>query len=153
MWISIKKDVVHLYEDLIILLIIGSIYIPPYSRYSSLEIFDELEREIVTFSFVTECICHIGDLNSWVACEKDYIDLEDFVNHVLDTIVFQNACSYNDYSELQKYGFFLDRESNDNTTNQYRKKLINICKNCSFFFWNARSKHDKNGEYTVNPSV
>lgn len=57
----------HLYEDLII----GTIYKP---TVNSLEIFDELERKIVTFSAVSECICLIGR----VACEKDYIDLVDF---------------------------------------------------------------------------
>lgn len=97
-------------------------------------------------------LCLIGDFNSRVACEKDYFDLVDFENPVLDDNILRNACSSNDFMELQKYGFFVDRESNDKTINQYGKKLINICKNCNIFILNGRSKHDKNGAYTCKSS-
>lgn len=50
---------------------------PVNSRYSSLESFDEFEREIVTFATNTKCICLVGDFNSRLACAKDYIDLVD----------------------------------------------------------------------------
>lgn len=81
LWIRVKKDVVYLYEDLII----GIIYILFVNFcYLFLEIFDEFEREIVIFLIVIECICLIGDFNSRVVCEKDYFDFVDFENLVLD---------------------------------------------------------------------
>lgn len=91
-------------------------------------------------------------MNSRVACEKDYFDLADHENPVLNDKILQNARSSNDFMELQKYGFFVDRESNDKTINQYGKKLINICTNCSIFSLNGQSKHYKNGAYTCKSS-
>lgn len=56
----------------------GVVYIPPeHTRYSSLDSFNELEQEFLSFSSKSRYICLVGDFNSRTSTEPDFVDTEE----------------------------------------------------------------------------
>ena len=51
---------------------------PINSKFSSLDIFEDVEKEIFNFSTENKCICLVGDFNSRVSTLKDYTDHDEF---------------------------------------------------------------------------
>jgi hypothetical protein len=69
LWIRIDGKAFNIQNQIII----GAVYIPPInSRFSTIDIFDELEREVSSFIDDSSSVCLFGDFNSRTATEKDF---------------------------------------------------------------------------------
>lgn len=135
----------------------GTVYITPSnSRFSSVEIFDDIENEIFNLSKENDCICLLGDFNSRVSTLRDFIDVDDSLSHFCNSADnnsnFDWAVDQIDLEAIEKYGFSIERKSKDNIVNCYGKKLIDICKHCNIIILNGRSMGDQNGEFTCKQS-
>ena len=74
LWVKIEGKTFGINDHFLI----GTVYIPPSnSRFSSIEIFEDLENEIYYLSTEHKCICLDGDFNSRVSSLKDFTDCDE----------------------------------------------------------------------------
>ena len=118
--------------------LLGAIYIPPEtSRHSYLEIFDEIEQDILEFSSDKECcIILAGDFNARVGNLSDTDIAKPHIN--------------DDITESDDLGCFqLARQTQDMTINRYGRRLVSLCKTMKLCLLNGRVGQDKNiGHFT-----
>ena len=112
------------------------VYIPPCnSKYFDLELFDQLERDIVHFSTIGSVIL-MGDFNSRTGKYSDTVSQEG------------NSIITNDQSESAFQP--AQRNSFDNLLNSHGKKLLEICKNLDLRIVNGRVNGDTLGRPTFH---
>ena len=144
LWISCNGQMLNLPDNLLI----GTVYIPPEnSRYSSADLFQQIQQDVLTLSCNYRYISIIGDFNSRTASLPDYIDIpDDGTNHDL----FANDVQLLDYFNIPKV-----RKSLDVHRNNYGSKLLDLCKHTNLFVANGRIGSDKSvGNFTCkNVSV
>ncbi|CAG2209262.1 unnamed protein product [Mytilus edulis] len=127
--------------------IFGIVYVPPEnSSYSSVEAFNDIEREFHKFNENTNLICLVGDFNARTGNLRDYIennDTEDyFVNNVID------ITELTDIKILDELCIPKHRTSPDLVVNNFGRKLVDFCKNNNVFIYNGRIGNDKAGKST-----
>lgn len=131
---------------------LGTVYIPPInSRFSSVDIFDDIENEIFCLSKENECVCLIGDFNSRRSTLRDYNESDEtsqIFNNTKSDINFNWVSDELDVQSLEKYGLSIERKSKDNIVNSYGKRLVEVCKHCNMIILNGRSSSDQEGEFT-----
>lgn len=148
LWIRIEGKTFSIKKHILM----GTVYIPPSnSRFSSVEIFDDIENEIFNLFKENDCICLLGDFNSRVSTFRDFIDV-DVCNIAENNSNFNLAVDEIDLEAIEKYGFSIERKSKDKIVNCYGKKLIDICKHCNIIILDGRSMGDQNGEFTCKQS-
>ena len=89
-----------MFNELLFSWYLGTVYIPPSnSRFSSVEIFDDIENEIF----------NLGDFNSRVSTLRDFIDVDDSLSQLCN--IAQNNSNFNgavdeiDFEAIEKYSF------------------------------------------------
>ena len=117
------------------------VYCPPEgSVYANEDMFVELEQFILDNNDGKE-VCLLGDFNARTATRMDY-----------DPSKGKPACddeTLNEYEYLLDRGFDLKRYSEDNRTNNYGHRLIELCKNLGILIVNGRLSNDrKKGKLT-----
>ena len=131
LWSKISKEILNSDKDLYVC----GTYIPPEkSKYFNLEIFEELENDIIHFSSNANVIT-LGDFNARTSKLEDFIS-NDGSNHINDT-------SEHSFSPPERQSF-------DLTSNNHGKKLIDICKSCDLRILNGRTLGDSLGRPTFH---
>ena len=128
--------------------LIGAVYIPPESpKYSSPDIFLQIEQDILSHSVNYKYIALIGDFNSRTCILPDYIDIDE---DDIDPDLIPNDVCILDNLNIQRA-----RKSCDTQINNFGYHLLNLCKHTNIFIANGRIGMDRNvGRFTCkNTSV
>ena len=129
LWCKISKNILNSNSDLFLC----GIYIPPEnSKYFENSIFDELEKEINTYSSKGD-IMLTGDFNARTSTHEDFIS-NDGNKHLNDLDRNNMKC----------------RENFDNKINNHGKQIIEICKIYDLQILNGRTKGDSFGRPTFH---
>ena len=121
-------------------ILIGVVYIPPESsRYSSVEMFEEIESHVIASSKENTSVCILGDFNARCGnlCEvlsfdQNVIDLEN--EFIMKQIMHEQM--------LLELGHNLNRLSSDKICNNYGYRLIDMCKYLGLLIANGRCGKD-----------
>jgi len=134
MWVKVDSKLV---KNGMLLCIV---YIPPQnSPYSSVEMFDILENNMLMLDDTTSC-CIIGDFN---ARTKDSCDILYIDTHVID-IGDELARTHTDnVILLEENNIPLTRMSQDISNNGYGDRLLSLCKSMNLLIANGRCGDDK----------
>ena len=115
--------------------ILGSVYIPPKnSRYSKIDIFDDIEQEITEGNRASHDIVLAGDFNARTGMIKE--NLHD---------------SLDIFNENQKD--ICDRKSEDCVINNYGHRLVELCSNLNIIIINGRAGTDSGKVICKNASL
>ena len=116
----------------------GIVYIPPLgSKYSYSEPFFEIQNELFRyFSQSKHCIL-FGDLNARCGNLQDYTVMSELLTEFCDLQTFQTE-EGEIFRNFALYNIPLDRNTADNSCNNYGLQLIDLCKNNNIFMWNGR---------------
>ena len=128
--------------------LIGAVYIPPESsKYSSPDIFAQIENDLLSFTNTHKYICMIGDFNSRTSSLNDFVEIID------DN--FEDGIFSNDITLLDEMHVPRCRSSKDTVVNNYGRYLLELCKYSNLFILNGRCGADRNiGDFTCkNVSV
>jgi hypothetical protein len=149
LWISIKKQLTHYDENIIL----GSIYLPPEnSRFFTAENFEIFEDEITKKCQENKYVYLAGDTNSRVGTLRDFIRSDQHINHIFD-IDDELQSQLDKYTILENLSISLNRNSADKRTNTHGLRLIDICKNNNIFILNGRMFQDQHvGNFTFRDS-
>ncbi|CAC5414121.1 unnamed protein product [Mytilus coruscus] len=120
----------------------GTVYIPPVnSIYSSIDIFDVIEDDLITF--ITEKdykVCLIGDFNAHTGTKPDYIVLDEYI---CNSMQLDNIPSHDiNINNLDKFGININRASLDKSVDNYGNRLLQLCKSLELFIANGRLGKD-----------
>ena len=135
--------------------VFGVVYIPPEgSSYSSIDIFDSIESELVHFiSEKNYKICLMGDFNSHTRTLPDFVNVDDQICEFLklDTNTMNNL----NQNTLDSYGISSVRHNMDKSpVDNYGKRLLNLCKSLDIHIINGRVGNDRNiGNFTCKGST
>ena len=111
-------------------------YIPPCnSKYFDIELFDQLEQDVVHFCS-TGSVILMGDFNSRTGKYSDTVSQEG--NDIID-----NDQSKSAFEPVQRNSF-------DNVLNSHGKQLLDICKNLDLRIVNGRVNGDNLGRPTFH---
>lgn len=118
-------------------------YIPPEgSQYSSIEIFDKIENNIIDVNaqFVDHSIIMLGDYNSRTSLLSDFVDIDRYIS---DAILDNDPAHTLSRNNLCDLGIPLDRYSNDaNFINNYGIRLVDLCRSTGLLIANGRCGND-----------
>jgi hypothetical protein len=117
------------------------VYIPPeYTKYSSDEAFNEIQKEYLSLLNISKYICRVGDFNARTSNCDDFIILDDNDhnnNNILDYV--------DNYTEVfESLSLPVERSSMDMIRNRYGNMLLEFCKGNSLFIVNGRVGQDNN---------
>ena len=149
-WFNVKNLFFH------VLVLFGAVYIPPEnSSYSSINMFDDLEEDIINFSANNIYkLCLLGDFNAHTSNYQDFICVNE---HICDTFNLDDVTKQMlNKSLLEDIGIITLRYSEDKCkVNNYGKRLLSLCKSLDIHFANGRlGKDNKVGSVTCkNTSV
>ena len=126
-------------------ILLGSLYIPPEtSKHSCIEIFDDIEHDILELTSDKErSIILAGDLNARIGRLSD-VDIDED----------QTRLEFLNYCQPVNLGSFpYIRHTQDNTINRYGQRLIKLCKSVNIYILNGRTGQDKyTGRFTSKNS-
>ncbi len=129
------------------------VYIPPEnSDYSNINMFEAMEEDFINVHN-DEFVCFMGDFN---ARTKDLSDLLGMDADILDSLELDDHLKEKILEEniLDELGFSLNRNSQDNTVNNYGYRILELCKNTGVCMLNGRISKDCMGNTTCdNKSV
>ena len=118
LWMSCNGSVLNLQQNILI----GAIYIPPESsKYSSPDIFLQIEQDILSHSVDYPYLAIIGDANSRTGILPDFIDIMD---DELDVDLIANDINLLDTLNIPRV-----RKACDTQRNNFGVELLNLCKN------------------------
>ena len=109
----------------------GAVYLPPEgSPYSSIDLFDKLEYDILNFTSESDShLCLLGDFNARSGTLSDFTDIDE---NIADSLLDYESQFILSKNNLQDLGFPIDRYSNDQQTNNFGFRLIELCKSLLF---------------------
>ena len=117
-------------------ILVCGVYIPPCnSKYFDIELFDQLEQDVIRFSS-TGSVILMGDFNSRTGKYSDTVSQEG--NDIID-----NDQSKSAFEPVQRNSF-------DNALNSHGKQLLDICKNLDLRIVNGRVNGDTLGRPTFH---
>jgi hypothetical protein len=125
LWCRIEKEFLLLDKDLIC----GVVYIPSEnSKYSDLELFDQMENDIVKWRNDYDCyFCIAGDLNAHMGTKPDFIyEVANVDNENRDTPDILPNRSSSDNSRINNYG----------------NRLLELCASLGIYIVNGRCGKD-----------
>ncbi|WAR01333.1 hypothetical protein MAR_007891 [Mya arenaria] len=105
------------------------------SPYSSIEIFDQIESDIVDFRSEGLLVCMIGDFNVRSGLLSDFISVDQHISDELLDIETEMLLNKNNLDVL---GFPSERYSEDYTCNNYGHRFIDLCKSLDVHIANGR---------------
>lgn len=141
LWFTFKNNVII--SDCVIF---GAVYIPPErSHYSSIDIFDVIENDIIDFvsdSNSNAKICLLGDFNAHTGISPDFVGVDDHISDVLNLDkVTRNSLNMN---ILEQFNIPILRYNKDKTkVDNYGKRLLSLCQGLDIFIANGRLDQDK----------
>ena len=108
-------------------------YVPPEnSNYSSLDMFDSIENQYVEFEGLAKFFCLLGDFNARTGSLGDYLDIN---RHLADHLLLDEYCYNSDeINILESCDIPVNRSSQDNTTNKYGERFLELCKKHWYFY-------------------
>ena len=116
----------------------GIVYIPPHgSKYSYLDPFFEIQNEMIRFFSNSKHCLLFGDLNARCGTLQDYTRIDDFITDYYDLQILQDEES-EIFRNFELHNIPLNRNTVDDSTNNYGHQLIDLCKNNNIFLWNGR---------------
>ena len=123
----------HISENLLGYTLFGGvIYIPPEgSKYSDIELFDQIENELIELKRTNSQICIFGDMNARTGILNDFTSLSD---NIESSFIYDED---SDETNLSDLGYPIKRTSKDKTTNNYGFKLVDLCKSNSLYIVNG----------------
>ena len=132
----------------------GACYIPPErSDYSSIDIFDVIETELLKYAVDKNCkVCLLGDFNAHTGKKDDFVEMNHYVSESaqLDKEIKQNF----DFVDLDALGICKKRSSLDKSVDNYGNRLLLLCKDLNLLIANGRLFKDKNiGALTCKEST
>ncbi|CAG2212946.1 unnamed protein product [Mytilus edulis] len=132
----------------------GACYIPPESSdYSSIDIFDVIETELLKNAVDKNCkVCLLGDFNAHTGKKDDFVEMNHYVSESvqLDKEIKQNF----DFVDLDALGICTKRSSLDKSVDNYGNRLLLLCKDLNLLIANGRLFKDKNiGALTCKEST
>lgn len=106
---------------------IGAVYLSPEgSPFSSIELFDRLEYDILNFTSGNDSyLCLLGNFNASSGILSDFTDL---VGNIADSLLDYESQFIFSKNILQELGFPFDPCSNDMRTNNFGFRLMELCK-------------------------
>ena len=111
------------------------------SNYSSLDMFDSIENQYVEFEGLAKLFCLLGDFNARSGSLGDFLDIN---RHLADHLLLDEYCYNSDkINILESCDIPVNRSSQDNTTNKYGERFLELCKNTGICIMNGRSFLDK----------
>jgi exonuclease III len=126
-------------------ILIGIVYIPPEnSKYSDVKMFEDLENELVSLTAGKNLSKIIfGDLNSRTANLTDSVFLDNIISEAVD---FSDEITQElfENQEIVTYSIDTQRYSQDNVSDKYGKRLLNMCRHLGIYILNGRVGCDKN---------
>jgi len=122
-------------------IIMGITYIPPEnSNYSSIELFDDLENQMLSFDVPNAVFCIVGDFN---ARSKNMNEILNLDQHVIDPSNDMIRSQFDNELVLNEYNIPLERKSQDHVCNNYGKRLVELCSSMGLVIANGRSGKDR----------
>ena len=147
-WIRISKNLFGSDSDVIL----GTVYIPPrQSPYSKIDLFDELENDILDHNLDNEYVVLCGDFNSHTGVENDYVIMDDKIIEIggMDE---NNNKNLDVEKSLKANTKRLNCDKLKKDT--YGTRLLDLCKNTSMCIYNGRVGTDKSiGEVTTTKNT
>ncbi|KAK7485563.1 hypothetical protein BaRGS_00023251, partial [Batillaria attramentaria] len=127
--------------------LLGGVYIPPEgSRYSTIDLFDELENSLVdNVHRLDPYILLAGDFNAYTKLSDDFIDADDLMH--------DNVPGVEEYIVDSTFIPPKRHSQDQHRPNNYGYRLLELCKAHSVYIFNGRVGHDaKVGALTSNSS-
>ncbi|CAG2245738.1 unnamed protein product [Mytilus edulis] len=141
-WVKISKELTGTENDYIIC----NVYLPPYRssffKVHDVDLFYELETQIIKYSDECPNIFVFGDFNARTAHLNDFVENDLLHDSILDRV-----------GELFAYvadETLPDRSNPDPGTNDYGTKLINLCKCSGLRILNGRHEGSLANDYTYS---
>ena len=120
--------------------VFGAVYIPPEgSSYSSINIFEQIESDIVDFRSQDLLVCMLGDFNARCGTVADFISVD---THIANDLMDLDSQMLMNKNNLELLGFSSERHSEDHYCNNYGRRLIDICKSFDVHIANGRIDKD-----------
>ena len=141
LWFELSKNVTNFDNNLIV----GIIYIPPEnSKYSSRELFTNIEMEMHELVKNGKHVILTGDFNARTGTE---LDIHEFIYDINDRFyeIFENSHFNIDLENFH-------RNNMDAMVNPYGKLLLDMCKTNNLFIMNGRIGDDIEGHLTCKQS-
>ena len=128
---------------------LGVVYIPPeQSAYSSIQMFEDLQSEILKISCTSDSFCIVGDFNARTGSESDMLPVNSHIYNLMNDVGNINV-HLNDQDDFDKLHIPKERRSKDKIVNNYGKHLLSLCKDMNLVILNGRCCNDKViGEFT-----
>jgi hypothetical protein len=142
LWFLANKQLTNYDSDILI----GAVYVPPESsRFSSVDLFDDIERSLCELRS-RYCNCDVllfGDFNAYTQTNDDFVSFDDADSEFL---LYSDA--FHECNSQQA----LPRFSNDvHRLNNFGHRLLDLCKSQSILIFNGRLGNDAQiGKCTSN---
>jgi hypothetical protein len=139
--VTISKEFLGYDKDLVVI----AVYIPPYrSRYSSVDLFDDLMQIILEFDIDTHYFLICGDMNAHTQEKDDLLQLDMYITQEmdLDAETLENLFVT---KQMELLDIPLQRKSIDKHPDNggYGNALLNMCKNMMLCIMNGRCGMDR----------
>ena len=117
-------------------------YIPPEgSIYSDINMFDNLESDILKLSQSKNTqICLLGDINAQTGNQSDLVTYDENIEQFLHSDDPNDELAKISIGDL---GFPTERHNSDTQSNNYGKRLLEVCKSFNLCIANGRLGSDK----------
>lgn len=119
------------------------VYVAPEgSKYSNIQCFETLETDILNFTSNNYKICLLGDFDAHTSNDHDFTYVDDSILQSFDIgYVTEDNLGICPLAQLK---FSKERHNSDlSHTNNYGKRLLELCKACDLYIGNGRLGRDK----------
>ena len=130
-------------------IILGIVYVPPEaSRYSNIDMFDEIESDLIQLYRENTSVCIMGDFNARTGTQSDVIYFDEDIIDLNNDFIQKQV---EDEQTLLELGYSLKRVSTDCHMNNYGSRLLQLCKSMGLMIANGRCGIDSmKGETTCS---
>lgn len=147
-WCCISKVCTGLDENLYI----GNVYLPPEgSKYVSADMWETVQNEITRVKLLSKYVVLMGDFNARTSNISEIMYADTFLCNQMG--IDPNLLNEMDNSEYLNESRHCSRTNQDNKTNSYGIKLIEMCKVNNFLIANGRVGSDKDKGMVTSKSV
>ncbi len=140
-WFTISKKVLHIDKDILF----GCVYVPPASsKYSNIDMFTEIEDEMMTVNTNGKYVCMLGDFNARTGKNEDFVSLDLDTATDVDEIELSVQESLDALRCLENHDIPKERYSLDTgQITHYGYRLLETCRSHNLFIANGRIGADK----------
>ena len=142
LWCTISHKITCLKDDIHC----GVVYIPPQgSKYAHEEPYVELEQKILRYCCYSKYVILLGDFNSRVGLMDDYLKIDSYISKTFGLEELSDEFSEMIYN-FETNAVPLNRQNDDQVTNNYGNMMIDFCKNTNLLILNGRLGNVKNNK-------